>query len=800
MTYLDGLGSALSLSAYSETSLQSLKLAAVNRLNELVPPLNSQAFVPPCDSSISYGLGSFLIPRGPRPTMHHSFNFQAPTSQMNASRVVRACQLVKPILLEGSPGVGKTSLITALAKVSGHELCRINLSDQTDLIDLFGCDLPVDGGKAGEFAWKDGEFLRALQEGQWVLLDEMNLAPQAVLEGLNAVLDHRGSVYIPELGRTFVKHPAFRIFAAQNPLSQGGGRKGLPKSFVNRFTKVYVDPLSPPDLLSVCQHLHPDVEINILQAMITFNSSLHNAVSVERMFGKEGAPWEFNLRDVLRWIDVLKRPTKPILHPADHLRSVYLHRFRNSTDRQLAQTIFELTFDRSFDHSRNPTWTLSASEVTIGHFHSGRENCSIPLRPMRLLKSQLSALEAIGCSILHSSLAIITGARNTGKTSLVRTLANVTGKIVQEVHINSTTDATDLLGGFEQVDSHSRLREVASEVLNMLERQLKCEMDYGIDIRAYLSLKKAVDGTTLWDSEAVLETIAVLADGPTSLAQLSVVQTKVREIMHTTKHNSAGRFEWIDGPLVRALKAGHWLLLDGANLCNASVLDRLNSLCETDGFLTLSEKGFINGEVQILKPHPDFRLFMTVDPQYGELSRAMRNRGVEVALISSTSEDDSNTIHDHHRLPIDHDLSPSFFTSVRLGISGLKERLLVPKIQSGCVLDQDSTLCQLVDITPSLMQASNSFRNDDTAVYHFLSRTVTPTAVPLFLRFLQYHQDNSLPQGSQLNCKKILSGAVEALSGLRKQHGTMEMLTVSHMLGMVSGDIFLVLVMLTYSL
>lgn len=721
---------------------------------------------------------------------------------MNAIRVVRACQLLKPILLEGSPGVGKTSLITALAKVSGHELCRINLSDQTDLIDLFGCDLPVDGGKAGEFAWKDGEFLRALQEGRWVLLDEMNLAPQAVLEGLNAVLDHRGSVYIPELGRTFVKHPAFRIFAAQNPLSQGGGRKGLPKSFVNRFTKVYVDPLSPSDLLLVCQHLHPDMQSDILQAMITFNSSLHNAVSVERTFGKEGAPWEFNLRDVLRWIDVLKRPAQPILHPADHLRSVYLHRFRNLADRQLAKTIFESTFD-CFDHSRNPTWIISASEVTIGLFRSRRENCSIPLRPMRLLKSQLSALEAIGCSILHSSLAIITGARNAGKTSLVRTLANVAGKTVQEVYVNSTTDATDLLGGFEQVNSHSRLREVASEVLTVLEQQLKCEMEFGIDTGAYLSLKKAVDDATLWNSEAVSEMITALADAPTSPSPLSLLRTQVQEIMHTAKSDSAGRFEWIDGPLVRALKAGHWLLLDGANLCNASVLDRLNSLCETNGFLTLSEKGFINGEIQILKPHPDFRLFMTVDPQYGELSRAMRNRGVEIALIPSISEDDTNIIHDHHRLPIavDHDPSPPFFTSVRLGISGLKEHLLVPKIQSGCILDQDSTLCHLLNIAPSLLHPSNSLRNDDPAVYHFLSRVVTPVAVPLFLRFLQCNQDNPSLQGTQLNCGKILSGAVDALSGLRKERGTMEMLTVSHMLGMVSRVIFLAqIVELTYSL
>ncbi len=152
MTYLDGLGSIPSLLSHTESSLQKLKLAAVARLNQLVPFDETQAFTPMHDDSELFHLDPFSIRRGPQAAQPHSFNFQAPTTQTNAMRVIRACQLSKPILLEGSPGVGKTSLVTALAKVSGHDLCRINLSNQIDLIDLFGSDLPVENGGPGEFA------------------------------------------------------------------------------------------------------------------------------------------------------------------------------------------------------------------------------------------------------------------------------------------------------------------------------------------------------------------------------------------------------------------------------------------------------------------------------------------------------------------------------------------------------------------------------------------------------------------------------------------------------------------------
>ena len=40
---------------------------------------------------------------------------------------------------------------------------------------MFGSDLPIEGGKGVNFAWRDGPLLRALKNGDWVLLDEVGI-------------------------------------------------------------------------------------------------------------------------------------------------------------------------------------------------------------------------------------------------------------------------------------------------------------------------------------------------------------------------------------------------------------------------------------------------------------------------------------------------------------------------------------------------------------------------------------------------------------------------------------------------
>ncbi|KAI9166729.1 Midasin [Paramyrothecium foliicola] len=580
-------------------------------------------------------VGGFSVARASQDSYDPGFAFHAPTTRLNAMRVVRAMQMQKPILLEGSPGVGKTTLITALAQACGQPLTRINLSDQTDLMDLFGTDVPVEGAEAGNFAWRDAPFLQAMQKGEWVLLDEMNLASQSVLEGLNACLDHRGEVYVSELDQVFKRHPKFRLFAAQNPHHQGGGRKGLPSSFVNRFVVVYADVFTDDDLKLIAAHNFPDLPADIIANLIHFISQLEHQIVVEKAYGSQGGPWEFNLRDVLRWLNLLSS-SDPLLQSGrvdDFLDMVVRLRFRTEHDRAAVSTLFGNVFGRApLTHHLYHVINSAYGEVGLALLTRDANSQPQPLPPISVTP-RLSELESLMICVKQNMPCIISGPSGFGKSALLEYVAALAGKPLVIFPLNADIDTMDLVGGFEQADP---LREI-NAALRDLNDKLRESIMSVIPAQApsgALNLLHLLDDFSGDTDELheVRRAIEALLSNVASDSEVGVRLSSTLQLLHGPLYLANPRFEWLDGVLVKALQTGQWLVLDNANMCNASVLDRLNSLLEPNGFLSINEHCGPGGEPRIIKPHPEFRIFLTMDPRYGELSRAMRNRAIEIHI------------------------------------------------------------------------------------------------------------------------------------------------------------------------
>ena len=155
LVFVDALGCGSSLGAASMK--QDAVDYLVSLLNDWDLTSNDLEFcraISVCDTM--FGISPFYIDRGMRKVTFGSLNescalcvgpavastpsgysFSAPGPSENLFRLLRAMQLGKPLLLEGPPGVGKTSLVTSLAYASGNKIVRLNLSEQTVRFFIF---------------------------------------------------------------------------------------------------------------------------------------------------------------------------------------------------------------------------------------------------------------------------------------------------------------------------------------------------------------------------------------------------------------------------------------------------------------------------------------------------------------------------------------------------------------------------------------------------------------------------------------------------------------------------------------
>ena len=128
------------------------------------------------------------------------------------------------------------------------------------------------------------------------------------------------------------------------------------------------------------------------------------------------------------------------------------------------------------------------------------------------------------------------------------------------------------------------------------------------------------------EAKKLSEVLEVMIQENPALCHFEVRLDEIKKSIHAQLQDQSrnhhgkntGQFIWRDGILVDALLNGYWLLLENANLCPASVLDRLNSVTERDGFLLLSESGTQEGENsthahRVIKPHKNFRIFFTME-------------------------------------------------------------------------------------------------------------------------------------------------------------------------------------------
>ncbi|MBF0241344.1 MAG: MoxR family ATPase [Desulfamplus sp.] len=128
------------------------------------------------------------------------------------------------VLIEGVPGLAKTSAVKALASTVQAQFKRIQFTPDLLPADLIGTE--IYRPKTGDFVTRKGPLFNNI-----ILADEINRAPSKVQSALLEAMQERQVTIGDE---TYLLPEPFLVLATQNPIEQEGTYQ-LPEAQVDRF-------------------------------------------------------------------------------------------------------------------------------------------------------------------------------------------------------------------------------------------------------------------------------------------------------------------------------------------------------------------------------------------------------------------------------------------------------------------------------------------------------------------------------------------------------------------------------------
>ena len=165
------------------------------------------------------------------PSLMHEFEQVIVGQKYLTERLLLGLLTGEHILVEGVPGLAKTTAVKTLAQSVKADFKRIQFTPDLLPADLLGTQIYQP--KTGEFDIKKGPLFANI-----ILADEINRAPAKVQSALLEAMQER---QITIAGTTFKLEEPFMVIATQNPIEQEGTYP-LPEAQVDRFMlKLHID-------------------------------------------------------------------------------------------------------------------------------------------------------------------------------------------------------------------------------------------------------------------------------------------------------------------------------------------------------------------------------------------------------------------------------------------------------------------------------------------------------------------------------------------------------------------------------